>query len=85
MLFLSLLQGLIGKSTEQPSFLKRIRSIEPPSGIKIIGVYALFGRYDGAILFEAPDPKSAMNFVLRIAAPSVYRVETLIAIPAEEL
>jgi len=54
-LFLTLLEVLPGRAGDQPAILKRIRSVTPPAGIKILGVYFLFGRYDGAILFEAPD------------------------------
>jgi len=76
---------LPGRVGDQPGFLKRISSVPPPAGINIHGVYFLFGRYNGAVLFEAPDLRRAKDFILRIAAPSVYETETLIAIPAEEL
>lgn len=85
MLFLTLMEVLPGRVGDQPGFLKRISSVPPPAGVKIRGVYFLFGRYDGAVLFEAPDLRRAKEFVLKIATPSVYRTETLTAIPAEEL
>jgi len=85
MMFLTLLKAIPGKAGEQPSFLKRIKSVTPPVGIKIHGVYFLFGRYDGAILFEAPDLRTAKEIMLRVATPTVYRTETSPAIPAEEL
>ena len=84
MLFLTLLEVLPGRAGDQPSILKRIRSVTPPAGIKILGVYFLFGRYDGAILFEAPDLRTAKDFILR-AATHIYKTETLTALPAEEL
>jgi uncharacterized protein with GYD domain len=84
LLFLTLLEVLSGMAGDQPSTLKRIRSVTPPAGIKILGVYFLFGRYDGAILFEAPDLKTAKDFILR-AATHIYKAETLTALPAEEL
>ena len=40
-------------------FLKKLKA---PAGIKIQGVYATLGRYDGVIIFEAPDAKTTMNF-----------------------
>ena len=46
--------------------------------------YLLFGRFDGALIFEAPDAKTAMNFVLKVATPGIYKTETLVALPAEE-
>ncbi len=84
MLFLTLMEGFPGRAADQPATLKRIRSVTPPAGIKILGVYLLFGRYDGAILFEAPDLRAAKDFVLR-AATSIYKTETLAALSAEEL
>ena len=84
MLFLTLMKVLPGRTTDQPGTLKRISSVAPPSGIKIHGVYFLFGRYDGAILFEAPDLRTAKDFILR-ATTQTYATETLSALPAEEL
>ena len=83
MLFLTLLEVLPGRAGDQPSTLKRIRSVTPPTGIKIHGVYFLFGRYDGAF-FEAPDLRTAKDFILR-AATHMYKTETLTALSAEEL
>ena len=84
MLFLTLLEVLPGRAGDQPGTLGRIRSVTPPAGIKIYGVYFLFGRYDGAILFEAPDLRKAKDFILR-AATHIYKTETLTALPAEEV
>lgn len=84
MLFLTLMEVLPGRATDQPSALKRIKSVTPPTGIKIHGVYFLFGRYDGAILFEAPDLRAAKDFILRAATP-IYKTETLAVLPAEEI
>jgi uncharacterized protein with GYD domain len=85
MIFISLLKVLPGKVAEQPHFIKRIMTVQPPQGIKIVGSYLLFGRFDGAIIFEAPDPKRAMDFIIKVASPGVYETETLIAMPAEDL
>jgi len=76
---------LPGKVADQPSFLIKVKSVKPPEGVRINGVFFLLGRYDGAVLFEAPDFKMAKDFVIRIASPAVYKVETLGAISAEEL
>jgi len=83
-LFITLLEVLPGRAGDQPGTLKRIKSVTPPTGIKIHRVYFLFGRYDGAILFEAPDLRTAKDFILR-AATHLYKTETLTALPAEEL
>ena len=82
--FLTLMEALPGRVGDQPGFLKRVKSVTPPQGIKIQGVYFLFGCYDAAILFEAPDFRTAKEFVLRVATPAVYKTETLAAIPVEE-
>ena len=84
MLFLTLMKVLPGRASDQPGTLKRIAAVAPPPGIKIHGVFFLFGRYDGAILFEAPDLKTAKDFILR-ATTQTYTTETLSALPAEEL
>ena len=83
MLFLTLLEVLPGRAEDQPGTLKRIRSVTPPTGIKIHGIYFLFGHYDGAILFEAPNLRTAKDFILR-AVTHIYKTETLTALPAEE-
>ncbi len=44
MLFLTLMEGFPGRATDQPSTLKRIRSVTPPTGIKIHGVYLICAR-----------------------------------------
>ena len=85
MQFLTLMEVLPGRAADQPSFLIRVKSVKRPAGVKIIGAYFLLGRYDGAILFEAPDFNVAKDFIIRIASPAVYRTETLGAISAEEL
>lgn len=85
MLFLTLMKTLTGRAGDQAGFLKRVNSVAPPTCVNIRGVYFLFGRYDGAILFEAPDHRTAKEFILRVATPAIYETETLGAIPAEEL
>lgn len=81
MLFMSLLSPK-GKSKEAVEYLKKLKA---PQGITIRDVYITFGRYDGVIVFEAPDMKTAMNFVMETGFATDYTVETLTAIPAKEL
>lgn len=83
-MFLTLLEILPRRAEDQPGTLKRICSVTPPTDIKIHGFYFLFGRYDSTILFETPDLKTAKDFILR-AATHLYKTETLMALPAEEL
>jgi uncharacterized protein with GYD domain len=84
LIFLSLLKVLPGKASEQPSFMRRLKMIQPPPGVMLKEAYLLFGRFDGALIFEAPDAKTAMSFVLKVASPGVYKTETLAALRAEE-
>jgi len=81
MLFITLLSPK-GQGREAISYLKGLKA---PQGITIHDVYLTFGRYDGVIVFEAPDVKTAMNFVLETGFTTDYTVETLTAIPAKEL
>ena len=81
MLFVSLLLPK-GKGKEAVDYLKRLKA---PQGIKVHDVYVTFGRYDGVIVFEAPDLKAAMNFVMETGFATDYTIETLTAVPAKEL
>ena len=81
MLFVTLLVPK-GKGTEAVKYLKELKA---PKGIAIRDIYFTFGRYDGVIIFEAPDAKTAMNFVMQVGFITQYTVETLIAIPAKEV
>ena len=81
MLFISLLSPK-GKGKEAVDYLKKLKA---PGGVKLHDVYITFGRYDGVILFEAPDVKTAMSFVMETGFTTDYTVETLTALPAKEL
>jgi len=74
MLFMSLLSPR-GVGKEAVDYLRKLKA---PNGITLHDVYVTFGRYDGVVVFEAPNPKMAMSFVL-------YIVETLSAVPAKEV
>ncbi|RLI38667.1 hypothetical protein DRO60_02925 [Candidatus Bathyarchaeota archaeon] len=65
--------------------LKRIASVEPPPGVRVIGAFCLLGAYDGLVLFEAQDMAAAREFVNRILARGIYRVDVMGAIPVGEL
>ena len=81
MLFLTLLSPK-GKGTEAIKYLKGLKA---PQGITLRAVYFTLGRYDGVIVFEAPDPKTAMNFVMETGFATDYSVETLTVVPAGEI
>ncbi|MCJ7669864.1 MAG: GYD domain-containing protein [Dehalococcoidia bacterium] len=81
MLFMSLLSPK-GKGREAIDYLKKLKA---PKGITIHDVYVTFGRYDGVVVFEAPNPKTAMSFVVDVGIETGYIVETLSAVPAKEV
>ncbi len=81
MLFITLLSPK-GKEAEAVKYLKELKA---PAGITIRDVYFTLGRYDGIIVFEAPDVSKAMNFVMETGFATDYTVETLTAIPVKEL
>ncbi|MCJ7743882.1 MAG: GYD domain-containing protein [Dehalococcoidales bacterium] len=81
MLFVSLLSPK-GKGKEAVDYLKKLKA---PKGITVRDVYITFGRYDGVILFEAPDAKTALNFVMETGFATEYTIETLSAVPVKEL
>jgi uncharacterized protein with GYD domain len=81
MLFVSLLSPK-GKRSEAVKYLGELKA---PQGITVRATYFTFGRYDGLIVFEASDIKRAMNFVMEIGFTTDYTVETLTAIPAQDL
>jgi len=81
MLFVTLLVPK-GKGVEAVKYLKGLKA---PKGVTIRDVYFTFGRYDGIILFEAPDSKTAMNFIMQVGFTTGYTAETLMAVSAKEL
>jgi len=81
MLFITLLEPK-GKGEEA---VKYIKNLKPPKGIEIHGVYFTLGKYDGVVVFEAPDAKAALGFAMQIGFATQYKVETLTAIEAKEL
>lgn len=81
MLFVTLMMPK-GKGTEAVKYLKQVKA---PQGIKIRDVYFTFGRYDGIIIFEAPDEGTAMKFVMQTGFETQYIMETLVAVPSRDI
>jgi uncharacterized protein with GYD domain len=63
------------KKTEQ--FMKN-----PPAGVKIHNVFYTLGRYDIAIVYEAPSEKDALGAGMTFADKAA--TETLVAVPLKE-
>ena len=53
-------------------------------GVRLIGAYALLGRYDMLFIYEAPDEKVAMGLALTSSTGSPVPSETWTAVPMEE-
>ena len=81
MLFITLLSPK-GKGREAIDYLKELKA---PQGVIIRDIYFTFGRYDGLIVFEAPDVRMAMNFVMETGFATDYTIETLTGVRAEQL
>jgi uncharacterized protein with GYD domain len=54
------------------------------AGIKVLGNYWTFGRFDAVFIFEASTEKDAMKFVVEVAKLGFSTTETLVAVPREE-
>lgn len=62
-----------------PQAVKYLKQLKAPKEISLQGVYLTFGRYDAVIIFDAPNNKTALDFVMNVATNTGYRAETLIA------
>jgi uncharacterized protein with GYD domain len=51
-------------------------------GIKILNWYWTLGRYDVVLVFEAPNEKEALKFIMNFG--DIVTSETLVAIPRDE-
>ena len=81
MLFMSLLSPK-GKGKEAIDYLKKIKATQD---IRVHDIYVTLGRYDGVIVFEAVDARTAMNFAMETGFATDYAIETLTAVPVIEL
>jgi uncharacterized protein with GYD domain len=81
MLFITLLSPK-GRGMDAVKYLKSLKEKE---NIKIRDMFFTFGRYDGVIIFEAPNEKEAMKFVMETGFSTLYTMETLVAVPGKEM
>jgi uncharacterized protein with GYD domain len=61
---------------------KKLQERARKEGIKILGQYWTFGRWDSVNILEASDEKAAMKALLRLG--DICSTETLVALSAEE-
>jgi uncharacterized protein with GYD domain len=67
------------------SSVKILEELKAPKGIKIRDIFFAFGKYDAMMIFEAPNERTAMNFVMETGFATQYTMETMIVVPAEEI
>lgn len=64
---------------------ERFKAAIKKAGGSVKGIYWTLGRYDGLIVFEAPDEASATAIMLSGGTLGSVRTETLRAFDAEEM
>jgi uncharacterized protein with GYD domain len=69
---------------ESPSRLDAARQLASSLGAEIKAVYLTMGRYDLAVMFEAPDDETVARFALAVGSRGAVSTETLRAFPEDE-
>ena len=81
MMILCLLKTLPNSSDKKN--MPNLLEMPVPKGIKVHGMYVLFGRYDIAIWYEAPDEVTAGKFLQGYGF--YFDIERSLAIPLDKL
>jgi uncharacterized protein with GYD domain len=74
----------IEKIKESPSRLDAARKTMEPFGGKITSFYMLMGKYDAAVVIEAPDDTTLARMSLTLASKGSVRMETSRAFTEDE-
>ena len=82
MIFISLVKFTRKPKKEDSAETERIFAEQAKLGVKNIGLYWTFGRFDAVRIFEAPDEKIAMKALMK--APERISTETLVAMRRED-
>ncbi len=69
---------------ESPSRLDAARQLASSLGAEIKAVYLTMGRYDLAVIFDAPDDETVAKFALAIGSRGAVSTETLRAFPEDD-
>ena len=69
---------------ESPSRLDAARQLASSLGAEIKAVYLTMGRYDLAVIFDAPDDETVAKFALAIGSRGSVSTETLRAFPEDD-
>ena len=80
MLFITLLKIIPGKYTKA---IKLLKNPKLPQGVKILQSLWLLGKPDAIYLYEAPDEKTAGEFVIQFG--EVTELHTSLVFPIEQM
>ena len=69
---------------ESPTRLDAARQLARSVGVDIKSVYLTMGRYDLAVVLEAPDDSVVAKFALAVGSRGAVSTETLRAFPEDE-
>lgn len=62
------------------NILRYLKKLEPPQGVTIRNIYFTLGSYDAIVVFEAPDARTAIKFVIQTGLDAGYTIEKLTAV-----
>lgn len=82
MLFVILVRFTRKPTKEETAETDRMFAQQEKAGIRTIGVYWTFGRYDSVRIVEAPDERALLRALMK--APDYVKSETLLAMKRED-
>lgn len=74
-----------GTVRSNPERILEVDSQLDSMGVKVLQQYAVLGRYDFVNIVEAPDIMTVARAALELAARGSVRIETMAAMPVEDL
>ncbi len=81
---MSLSQQGIEKIKEIPERVENFRQLCDSKGVKILGHYFTFGKYDVIVIVDAPDDSTMMATLMSVESKGNIRTTTLKAFTYEE-
>ena len=83
-ILMSLSQQGIEKIKEIPERVENFRQLCDSKGVKILGHYFTFGKYDVIVIVDAPDDNTMMATLMSVESKGNIRTTTLKAFTYEE-
>jgi uncharacterized protein with GYD domain len=62
-----------------------VKTLAKKMGIKVANIYWTVGKYDGVLIFDAPDAESAATLLLSVGAMGYVQTSTMRAYTASEM